>query len=455
MAIARKEYQVDRNGVHQLYRQFVNPDFVELLESFDYGRYFVRAEGTKLYDDTGREYLDFLAGFGVHNIGHNHPRLLKALHAALDSHAPSMLNVDAPLSMALLAQKLSDLTHAELCRTAFANSGTEAVEMAMRTVRAATGRQAIIACAGAYHGLTMGSLSLMGSEDIRQPFGPLLDKVTRVAFGDVDALQDACVRYQPAGFFVEPIQAEGGIRIPVTEYLQKAAQICKKHGCLLVVDEIQTGLARTGTLFATDFHALVPDILLVGKALSAGLIPVAATITSAKVWHKAFGGPARCVLTKSTFAGGHLAMMTGLETLAVIQEERLAEQATHSGQVLLALLKKLAEKHEIISDVRGKGLLLGIEFKPPAGLLMKAVPKWAREGLYAQVICALLVRDHAVLTQPCTIKPNVLRLEPPLMLSNADIEKFTAALDQAIASCPTQGTALGAAFKKYVLHEEL
>ena len=414
---------MSRQCTHDLWRRFVNPDFVRLLDALDFGRCFVRAEGTKLYDDAGGEYTDFLAGFGVHNIGHNHPRVAAALRRAIDSKTPSMLNVDAPLHTGMLAQRLTSLIDPRLCRTAFANSGAEAVGIAIKAARMATGRRHIIACRNAYHGLMPGSLSLMGDDRRRRLFGPFLADVSYVAFGDIGALEDACNRMRPAAFFVEPIQGEGGVNIPDISYLPEAARVCRAVGCLLVVDEIQTGLGRTGAHFATNFQDCLPDVLLVGKALSGGFVPVAAAMIITGTWQRAFSGPDRCQLNASTFAGSLLAMVAGLETLSVLEDECLPARAEELGAVLLEGLRNLATRRDIIRDVRGRGLLAGIEFRAPEGLLTKAVPRWARDGLYAQVISALLLRDHGFLTQPCSLAPAVLRIEPPLVVSQEEIDR--------------------------------
>ena len=445
----------NRDQVHKLWRQFVNPDYVDLLESFDFGRYFTWAQGTRLRNDEGREYTDFLAGFGVHNIGHNHPRLISRLSEELARRGPSMLNVDAPLPAALLAERLSGMTHPSLCRAIFASGGTEAVEAAIKVVRAATGRGTLVSCRGGWHGLSTGALALMDDTEHRQGFGPLLADVAHVPFGDAAALEDACRRHRPAGFFVEPIQGEGGIRVPAAGYLRDAADICRKAGCLLVVDEIQTGLGRAGADFAMDFASVQPDVLLVGKALSGGLVPVAACLTTAETWSRALVGPQRCNLCASTFGGGRLAMTAGLEVLDILREERLAERSQTMGGLLLDGLNKLATRHPVIREVRGQGLFAGIEFAEPSGLLAAAVPRWARRQLLAQVVAAVLLRDHRLLTQTCGLAPNVLRIEPPLVISEQEIQGLLDALDRVLAVYPSFLTATWSAFRKTALGMDL
>ncbi len=446
---------MSRDEAHQLWRQFVSPDFVDLLEAFDFGRCFVRAEGNCLCDDAGREYMDFLSGFGVHNIGHNHPGLIETIVSSLHSLQPSMLNVDAPALAGELAERLTGLTHESLCRMAFGNSGAEVVDLALRAAWAATGRSDIVGCHDAYHGLSVGSLSLMGKPQVRREFGVMSEHVHHIPFNDATALAEVCRRHRPAAFVVEPIQAEGGINCPDDDYLSAAAEICRRNGTLLVVDEIQTGLGRTGRWFATDFARVRPDILLIGKALSGGIVPVSAAMMTADVWRRAFSGPKRCTFVSSTFAGNTLAMTAASATLSILEREGLPERAAKTGSVLKESLDRLRLRHPIIKGIRGRGLLAGIEFEAAAGLLAGMVPAWARDGLYAQVVSLLLLRDHGLLVQPCSLNGQVLRIEPPLGIDAADIQRLSEALDQVLDERPSHRSAIMAAFRKVVLRGEL
>lgn len=442
---------MSRDLAHDLWRRFVNPDLVNLLETFDFGRCFTRAEGTCLCDDQGRRYTDLLAGFGVHNIGHNHPVLRAALQDHLRSLQPSILNIDAPLLAGQLAEQLTRLTHESLCRTAFGNSGAEAVDLAIRAARTATGRADIIACDGAYHGLSGDSLCLIGDADIRKQFHCQRDTVHHIPYDDLSALEDMCRRYRSAAFIVEPIQAEGGIRCPAPTFLASASEICHRHGVLLIVDEIQTGLGRTGHLFATDIAQVRPDILLIGKALSGGIVPASAAMMTTHVWKRAFSGPRRCTFASSTFAGNSLAMAAGLAVLSVIEKEDLAARSEKLGCLLIQHLSRLQSCHGLIRQVRGSGLLIGVEFAEATGILPKMVPAWARQGLYAQVMSLLLLRDHCLLTQPCSLEPRVLRIEPPLTIEEADMLCLVTALDEALRAYPSHNAAVIAAFRKVIL----
>jgi len=295
----------------------------------------------------------------------------------------------------------------------------------------------------------------MGDEQVRKAFKADSDRVHHIPFGDLTALKEACRPRQAAAFVVEPIQAEGGVCCPNDDFLPTAAQICRKHGVLLVVDEIQTGLGRTGCLFATDLTRVQPDILLIGKALSGGIVPVSAAMMTDAVWKDAFSGPRRCTFASSTFAGNALAMATGLATLAILQKENLVQRSAELGELLRHELEQLRTRHPIIQEVRGRGLLIGIEFAPPSGLLPKFIPAWAREGLYAQVVSLLLLRDHGILTQPCSLNPRVLRIEPPLIIERDDILSLLSALDRVLIAYPSHTSAVMAAFRKVALKGNL
>ena len=440
-----------RGQVHQLWRKFVNPQYVDLLEALDFGRHFRWALGTRLRDDQGRLVTDFLAGFGVHNVGHNHPRLVRRLCDELQACGPSMLNVDAPLPAAQLAERLSGMTHPGLCRAVFASSGAEAVEAAIKAVRAATGRAMILSCEGAWHGLSTGALALMPDAAHRQGFGPLLADVAHVAFGSAEALEEA--------------RAASSAAFSWSRFRQKAACVPspdhRRGGRNLPPSRVPAGGRRDsdGLGRRRELRHRFPQRdagrALVGKALSGGLIPVSACMMSADVWSRAFSGPGRCNLCASTFGGGRLAMVTGLETLDILQEERLADRAAELGSVLFEGLRSLAAKHPMICEVRGRGLLAGIEFTLPRGWLAAVVPAWARQQLFAQVVAAVLLRDHNVLTQTCGLASNVLRFEPPLVISREEIANMLAALDQVLAEYRSFGSATWSAFKKTALGMEL
>lgn len=443
---------MDRQKAHRLWRDHINPDFIDLIETIGWGRRFVQAIGCRLRDEDGNDILDLLAGFGVHNLGHNHPRLVEALHTALTSGGPSFLNIDAVPEAGEVAERLHALSSPDLCRTVFANSGAEAVDQAVKAARAATGRRVVIACRQAYHGLSVGTLPLFGKREMAAPFGASDAEARLIPFGDLAALARVCAEAKPALFVVEPIQAEGGIIVPPDDYLPGAARICREHGTLIAIDEIQTGLGRCGTWFASVPAELRPDALLVGKALGGGLMPAAAMLCTDAVWKKSFAGPERGHMTTSTFAGGRLAMVAARETLDALRDESLPERARELGVWLQQRLADLARRHAVVTAVRGRGLLWGLELAPPAGLLTGLVPAWAREGILAQMICLRLLDRHGVLMQPCSIAQNILRIEPPLTMARDELERGVNAIDAELAAIPSYNAAVLAATWERLRH---
>ncbi|MFC2130410.1 aspartate aminotransferase family protein [Bacteroidota bacterium] len=439
---------------HELYRNYINPDYIKLIEAFETDRLFVRSKGNYVYDSDKKKYLDCLSGFGVHNVGHNHPSIVGALKEELDRYSPTFLNIDAPKGAAKLAKTITENTHPELCRSIFANSGAEAVEVAIKTAKAATGRQMIISFTNAYHGLTSGAISLM-NDNYNDPFGRNTKSTAQIPFGNLIALENKLKEAKPAAFIVEPIQGEGGINILSDEFFMKASLLCKKHKALLIVDEIQTGMGRTGKMFATPFDIVVPDILVIGKALSGGLIPITTAITTKKIFQKAFSGPFKCNLNSSTFAEGSLATVAGQKTFEILSEENLCEKAKSNGDYALEKLLQLKNKHKIVKEVRGKGLLIGIEFHKPDSLAFKVVPNWIRASLFSYVIMAILLRDYYIISQPCSIAENVLRFEPPLNISKDEIDYFVSSLNQALDKYPTCNSTLISAIKKTVFKLDL
>ncbi len=432
---------MDRHQAHRLWRDHVNPDFIELIESIGWGRRFVHAAGARLRDEEGREAIDLLAGFGVHNLGHNHPRIVAAVQRAVASGEPSFLNIDAPAVVGEVAQRLQRLSSPRLCRTLFANSGAEAVDQAIKLARAATGRHLVVACDHAYHGLSVGTLPLFGRRAWSSAYGASDAEARLIPFADAPALERICREAQPALFIVEPVQGEGGIVVPPDGYLAEAARICRAHGVVFAVDEIQTGLGRCGAWFASDPAAIGPDALLVGKALGGGLMPAAAMLCTAAAWERSFAGRDRGHLATSTFAGGRLAMVAAREALDALGEECLPQRAAELGAWLEPRLTDLARRHPVVQQVRGRGLLWGIELAEPTGLITSLVPRWAREGLLAQVLCLRLLDRHGVLMQPCTIAQHVLRIEPPLTITQVELERCVEAIDRELSAIPGYTTA--------------
>jgi ornithine--oxo-acid transaminase len=326
-----------------------------------------------------------------------------------------------------------------------ANTGTEAVEGAIKLARAATGRPRILYATHAFHGLTLGSLSLNGDEQFRAGFGPLLPDCTCVPFGDVEALRGELQSGDVAAFIVEPIQGKG-VNLPPDGYLQGAQLACREAGALFVCDEVQTGLGRTGRFFALEHWGLDPDMICVAKALSGGFVPIGGVLVSAAVRDKVFDGMERGVRHGSTFGGNDMAAAAGLATLGVIEREGLVERAARMGELLLGLTTPLVERYEIVRDVRGLGLMWAIELGTPSSIRRRAV--WsvverAQSGLAAQLLVVPLFQRHRIFCQVAGHRMNVVKALPALVIEESEIRRFAAALEDVVARADRMGGAVG------------
>jgi ornithine--oxo-acid transaminase len=419
--------------------QHINPAFVRVLQLLGLDQSYTRAEGCYLYDADGRRYLDCLGGYCVFNVGHNHPTVRRALSDALAGHWPNMLQMDAsPLSGAL-ARELVGRAPKGIEMVYFGNSGAEAVEAAMKFARCATGRTRLLAAHNAYHGLTYGALSLSGRPEIWQErFAPVVPDCALVPFGDAGALERELKRGDVAAFIVEPIQGEAGVVVPPDDYLARAQALCRRHGALFVLDEIQTGLGRTGKFLAAEHWGLEPDIVCLAKSLSGGFVPVSATLTRRDIMLKVFDRLDRCVIHCTTFGENNLAMVAGLATLRVLDEERLVENAARMGARLMERLRELQSRHEFIAEVRGRGLFVAVRFGEPRSLKLKA--EWnlahkAAQGLFVEAVVMALMREHRILIQAAGHDLDVLKITPPLVAGEAEIDYFVNALDAVLADC--------------------
>ena len=416
-----------KQGTHAItnaYAKYINPAFVKLLGTLGFGRVYERAQGVWLWDVDGKAYLDCLAGFGSVNIGHNHPQLLAHLHQLLDTQPMHFCHVGPAQGAAQLAQALAELLPAPLEISLFASGGAEAVEAALKLARVATGKRDFIACQGGYHGTSFGTLSLMGTERMRVPFEPLLANCHQVPFGDLDALREMLKTQQAAAFLVEPIQGEGGVILPPSGYLREAQALCKQHGTLLILDEIQTGLGRTGSWFAFQQEDMIPDILCLAKALSGGIAPISVAITSAALFNKAYGKPDRFDLHSSTYQGNAFSCAAACKTLDIIAQENLIAASKQRGIQLMQGLQQRLQGHPLVREVRGRGLLVGIEFGATGSnwidKLAPVLVDSVSEIMFGQWIAVKLL-EAGILCQPASSRWNVLRIEPPLTISEQEI----------------------------------
>jgi ornithine--oxo-acid transaminase len=445
-----KELLEERSGEdYELYARGINPQFMRVLRTIGFDRVWARAEGQYLYDEDGTRFLDLLGGFGMFNVGRNNPRVRAALVEALELETPGSVQLGVSLLPGLLAEELLKRTPDRLARVLFTNSGTEAVEAALKLGRAATGRARVVSVVHGFHGLTLGSLSANGGPHFVERFGPLLPGFSHVPFGDLDALEQELRGEDVALFLVEPVQGHG-VYLPPDGYLAAAQQLCRSYGTLFAVDEVQTGLGRTGKLFAFEHWGLEPDLVTVAKSLSGGYVPVGALLMAQRVYDGVFDSLEHSVSHGSTFAPNDLAMAAGLATLRELDEAQLVERSARLGDVLLERTRSLAEAHDVVREVRGLGLMWAMEFaEPESGSLSWRVLERMQTGLFAQLVVVPLFTKHHILSQVAGHDLPVLKGLPPLVLSEDDIDDLVTALDDVIAKAgrPTRlaGMALRAA----------
>jgi len=424
--------QAERSDLHASY---LNEQLVRVLKTIGYDVGFVRGQGQYLYDRVGARYLDLLSGFGVFAIGRNHPALRSALSSVLNSDLPNLVQMDVSTLAGILAEQLIERVP-YLDKVFFANSGTESVEAAIKFARVATGRTDVIYCSHAYHGLTYGSLSLTDDMNFRSGFEPLLPGCTSIPFNDLAALEKALSTRQVAAFIIEPIQGKG-VNIPDDNFLPEAAALCRRYGTLLVADEVQTGLGRTGRFLAVEHWNVEPDMVLLAKALSGGHVPVGAVLTRRSIFNKVFDRMDRAVVHGSTFGKNDLAMAAGIATLEVMKQEKLIENAQQRGERLLASLGRMVQKYELLKEVRGKGLMLGVQFGAPKSLALKAswnVLETASKGLFCQLITIPLFKDHKILTQVSGHGSHTIKLLPTLSITEEDCQWIETAFDTVIGA---------------------
>jgi ornithine--oxo-acid transaminase len=418
-----------------LNQRHLNPQLGRILQTLGFDREWVEGRGPYLIDRQGNEYLDFLSGYGVFSLGRGHPYVKEQLARVLAADTANLPQLGVSTLPGVLAEELIRRAPSSLDGVVLTSSGTEAVETALKLARAATGRPRILYCDHGFHGLTLGSLSVNGNAEFRERFEPLLPGCDPVPFGDLDALRAELDRGQVAAFLVEPVQGKG-VNLPPDGYLQQAQELCRSAGALLIVDDVQVGLGRTGRLFTSDHWGLQPDITTIAKALSGGYVPVGAVLASRAVMSAVFDSMERGVVIGSTFGGNDLAAAAGIATLQVIEREGLVERAARLGDLLLDLTRPLVERFEIVREVRGLGLIWAIELGPPSGRaarrLWDAIER-RQPGLFAQLVTVPLFRDHRVLTQVAGHHMNVIKALPPLITPEDDIQRFASALEEVLA----------------------
>ncbi|MFZ1016245.1 MAG: aspartate aminotransferase family protein [Candidatus Cybelea sp.] len=398
---------------YENYKRFVNPPLARVMK-ISGSPVEVRAQGATIWDQSGKAYLDFAGGYGVFTLGHSHPRVLAAVRAQLELMSLSgktMFNV----MLGRASRRLAELAPGDLEISFWCNSGTEAIEGAMKLARAATGRAKIVGTLDAYHGKTLGALSVSGREAFQRPFRPLLADSLCIPYGRIDVLDEALS--DAAAFLVEPVQGEGGVNVPPAGYLRAVREACDRSGALFIADEVQTGLGRCGYRFGCDRDGVVPDVMTLAKGLSGGVVPVGAFIARPGVWTRAFGKEP--LLHTSTFGGSELACAAALAAMDVLEEDGLAQRARTLGERLLAGAREIgAEYPAVVREVRGLGLLVGVEL--------------SHEGYGGWIIPEML---KAGVTAAWTLnQQRVIRMEPPLIVTESEIDRAIDALRGGVAT---------------------
>jgi len=418
-----------------LHEQYLNNQMVRVLQTIGYDRNYSKALGQYLYDQDNNEYLDCLSGFGVFSVGRNHPTVISALQETLTLELPNLVQMDVSLLSGLLAKNILATTPDNLNKMFFCNSGTESVEAAIKFARYTTKREKIVYCEHGYHGLTMGALSLVGDEIFREGFGPFLPSCHAIPFNDLDALEIALHSKDVAAFIVEPIQGKG-VNLPDDNYLPEVERLCKKYGTLFVADEVQTGIGRTGKFWAIDHWNVNPDMICMAKALSGGFVPVGGVAMSNKIMDTVFNRMDRAVVHGSTFSKNNMAMAAGLATLQVMEDEKLVENAARVGEDIISSLNALSPHYEFLKEARGKGLMIALEFEAPKSLTLKtawAMLEAANKGLFCQMVTIPLFKQHRLLTQVAGHGMNIVKLLPPLNLTQKDRDWIVNSFNSAIA----------------------
>ncbi len=416
---------------YDLYRRHVNPALAKVQAIIGFDKAWARGEGAYLWDVDGERYLDLIAGYSTYNLGRDHPSVRQALREALELQRPNMVEMDCPLLAGLLAEALVARMPPGLDIAFFANDGSDAVDTALKFARCATGRPRVLYLQHAFHGVMLGTLSCNGGAQFRDGFGPLMPGFDCVPPDDAGALEGELRRGDVAAFVVEPIQGKG-VHVPDDDYLPAAQRLCREHGTVFICDEVQVGMGRTGRFLCGEHWGLEPDIVTLAKSLGGGFMPVSATLMRRSIYDRVYGRLDRCQVHTTTFGENELAMAAGLATLGVMDDEGLVQRAATMGQRLLAGLGELRTRHDMIADVRGKGLMIGIEFRPPRPLALKAAwaaAEAAQKGLFAQLVVMSLMREHHILTQVGGPDVNIIKLLPPLIIGAEEVAAIIAAFD--------------------------
>ncbi|MBO0769658.1 MAG: aspartate aminotransferase family protein [Solirubrobacterales bacterium] len=416
--------------------RFMNQQLGRVLRTLGMDKSWVGADHAHLIDADGNRYLDLVSGHGVFALGRAHPEVVSALEQVMAAGTANLPQLGVTLLPGVLAEALLALAPASVSAVIPSNSGTEAVEAAIKVARVATGRRRIVYADHAFHGLSLGSLSVNGAPEFRDGFGPLLPDCVQVPYGNIDAVLRELERGGVAGVILEPIQGKG-VHVPPEGYLAEVQRACKRAGALFICDEVQTGAGRTGRFLALEHWELQPDVITMAKALSGGFVPIGATLVSRKAYGRLYDGMENAVRHSSTFGGNDLAAAAALATLRVFEREGVVAHAKAMGDLLMELTLPLVGRYEIVRQIRGRGLMWGIELQSPsggAGRRFFDAAERAQPGIFAQLITVPLFHQHRVLVQVAGHQMNVIKALPSLLISEDEVRYFAAALEDVIAS---------------------
>lgn len=420
-----RDYFKSQDSRYPNWLQYSNPQLPKVLKTIGFDKIYVKGEGQYLWDQEGRRYLDMLSGYGVFNLGRYHPVIVQTMKDMLEIKDANLVQMDCPhltgeLAKAL-SQKMPYQARAYLCST-----GAEAVETSLKFAKAHTKRERFVSLAKGFHGLTVGALSVMGNQEFREGFGELLPNCTTVPINDLTALEMELRKKDVAAFIFEPIQGKG-VYLPEPGYLTAAQTLCKKYGTLMIADEIQTGMGRTGTFFAFEQEGIAPDIVPISKALSGGLVPTGAVIARDEIFHSVWSRMDRCVVHSSTFGKNSLSAAMGLATLWVLENEHLLPRAAEIGNRIIQGINAMAGDFEMLSEARGRGCMIGVEFKSPESFKYKMawnVIHGLNKGLFPQLVTIPLIRDFGIVSQTSGHNQDIVKFLPPMILSDEDVDYF-------------------------------
>jgi len=418
-----------------LLSEYINPQMARVFKILGFDPVYVRGKGSHLWDDKGNDYLDLQSGFGVFAVGRSHPKVKDAIRQYLDLDSPNLIKLGTQLLAGLLAKKLvKEIAPSGLDTVFFCNSGAEAVDGALKFSHVFTKKTRFVYCDHSFHGLTLGTLIVNGCKEFRGDYEAILSNGTAIPFGNADRLEAELSKGDVAAFIVEPVIGHG-VFIPPDDFLPRARELCTRYGTLLIADEVQTGFGRTGKLFACEHWNITPDIMTLSKSLSGGYCPIGAILYPRKVYDSVFKSLDRCMVHSTTFSQNDLAAVCGLVTLEVIREEELVENSAAMGQYLLGKLGELAKKYELIQEVRGKGLMIAIEFGEPQSLGLKTGWKMIHKinkNLFCQSILVPLIMDHHILAQVSGHGRDIIKLLPPLVFDQKDADRFLRSFEQVL-----------------------